>query len=100
SGMTQAAARTFPLVFTDVRNQIEIVIHDSSPYPIDFARVYLAIANAQVATNPRKGAHLNVRQQQLEGGRTGYCASPPAETGAVRRQELRQSTYKLETDSS
>jgi hypothetical protein len=29
--MTQAAARTFPLVFTDIRNQIEIVFHDYAP---------------------------------------------------------------------
>jgi hypothetical protein len=26
--VTQAAARTFPLVLTDVRNQVEIVTHD------------------------------------------------------------------------
>jgi hypothetical protein len=29
--MTQAAARTFPLVFPEFRNQIEIVTHDYSP---------------------------------------------------------------------
>jgi hypothetical protein len=57
--MTQAAARTFPLVLTEFRNQIEIVSHDHSPYLTEFAGVSPAIDYTQIATNLRKGAHLN-----------------------------------------
>jgi hypothetical protein len=37
---TQAAARTFPLVFTEFRNQIEFITHRSTPYLIDLLRLF------------------------------------------------------------
>jgi hypothetical protein len=37
-GDQQAAARTFPYVLTEIRNQIEFFSHEGSPYLIDLNR--------------------------------------------------------------
>jgi hypothetical protein len=57
--VTQAAARTFPLVLTDFRNQIEFVTHDCTPYLIDFVEILSTINPAAAATSRRRGAHGN-----------------------------------------
>jgi hypothetical protein len=66
--VTQAAARTFPLVFTDFRNQIEIVIHDLAPYLIDFVEIFSTVSPAKAATSRRRGAHSNRFDMAREGG--------------------------------
>jgi hypothetical protein len=57
--VTQAAARTFPLVLTDLRNQIEIVTHDYAPYLIEIVEVFSTEFPAEAATSRRRGAHGN-----------------------------------------
>jgi hypothetical protein len=59
--MTQAAARTLPLVLSEFRNQIKIVTHDSIPYLIDYVEIFSMLSPAEIATNSHGGAHVNRR---------------------------------------
>jgi hypothetical protein len=58
---TQAAARTLPLVFTELCNQAEFLFHCDSPtlYLVDFRRCFRRLLRFPAATSRKPGAHVS-----------------------------------------